>query len=198
MIEEQEEQPVTRCAALALALLALASLPARGAGLDGDEVQVDLLTQFAGGFADPTAVVGAGVEFSRIFATGGPGEELELSVDFAGPDIVITYRNDFLSNFNIGLVGFEMTSLDPGQGLGITNLVLFGSTFPQGLLDPVSFGPHSISIGVSDINFQMPAQTTYVATYVITTPEPATGAAAALMALALLRWRRGQIERGVL
>jgi uncharacterized protein (TIGR03382 family) len=192
MIEEQEEQPVTRCAALALALLALASLPARGAGLDGDEVQVDLLTQFIGGFADPTAVVGAGVEFSRIFQTGGPGEELELSVDFAGPDIVITYRNDLLLQANIGLVGFDMTSLDPGQGLGITNLVLFGSTFPQGLLDPVSFGPHSISIGVSDIDFHMPAQTTYVATYVITTPEPVTGACAgaALMALALLRRRR--------
>jgi hypothetical protein len=189
---ESKEQPVTRPLALALALLGLASLPAHGAGLDGDEVQVDLLTQFSGGFDVSTAVVGAGVEFSRNFQHDGPGQDLVLSVDFAGTDIVITYRNDLLSNANIGLEGFEMTSLDPGQGLSIQSLALSGSTFPQGFFDPVSFGSHFILIGVSDINLQMPAQTTYSATYVITTPEPDAGVCvgAALIALALLGRRR--------
>jgi hypothetical protein len=137
-------------------------------GFVGDEVSAMMPTLAAGPeFGTGTsAIVGPGVEFSTRNEPGYAGVDL----DIAGDSFTFSLVNDNPDGaFNQGLLRIEITdlhSLEDRQS-EITAVTLTSSTFPDGTFDAVSFGPHSITLDVSEPNLLVPLLTTWSATFAV-------------------------------
>src|SRR5262245_59407555 len=101
------------------------------------------------------------------------------------------------SGFNLGLLGFEFSNLDFAGGEVITNVVLQpgGSTWPDDTFDDVTFGPHSISIDVSQPTVYLYNLDSSIAAFAITTPELDASSAAGAVVVTLAAIRRRRAER---
>jgi hypothetical protein len=124
------------------------------ATLIGDSVNGELLTTFAGSFPATTAIVGSGVEFSRVFNTAaGPGNP-SVELDVHGDSFTFTFANPLTTDcgsntscsFNLGLEGIELNDLDwvDNPAGEITGLTLLSSTFVDNAIAGFGFGSHNV------------------------------------------------------
>ena len=138
-------------------LLVMAPLGVR-AGLIGDDIHGELQTVAAGSFPTTNAVVGSGVEFSRVFTFPQyGGDTVEFDLDVADNSFTVTYVNNLSEScpehnpgclFNMGLLGIELSDLDWSEGPGtqIFGVDLVSSTFAANAITGTSFGLDTIQV----------------------------------------------------
>ena len=186
----------------AVALLLSVSSPSSQAGLLGDTVQSKTFTLFAGDnwSTGNSAVVGAGVEFTRVVH---PQVTMELDVRDDG--FVLRYTNNIPSDmnnpsgsFNLGWLGFELTDLNWAGGT-ITGVKQEFAVFPD-VLNPV-VTPTSVSFSFNAGDVIIPGDgTVWSADYTFITqpdnpsqvPEPSTitGVLVGLAVVGFRKWRQ--------
>jgi hypothetical protein len=136
-------------------------------GFLGDEVSAMMPTLAAGPLfmTGTTAIVGPGVEFSSRNEPGLGGVDLDVAAD----SFTLSLVNGHEGAFNQGLVRIEITDLQSVEepSAVITSVTVTSSTFPADTFDAISFGPHSITLDVSEPNLLVPGMTTWSATFAV-------------------------------
>lgn len=177
-----------------LGIFLCASAGVAHATLIGDEVFATLTTTATGGFANSSATVDGGIEFTRSFTTSVGLPVLDLDI---GDDIItLSYTNPIIpgscgSNtaclFNAGLESLDISGLDwVGNPSGIIVDVVEISSDWTGL-SLESFDDHSVSFSFTGA--LIPGDTIWTAQYSLVTsdvnavPEPSI---LALMAIGLI------------
>jgi hypothetical protein len=185
-----------RLASIAAAVaVAIAPLAARSGGaptLYGDTVHGVLTTEATGGFDGPAdVVVGENTEFARDFP---PYATLSLNVLPNGFSLAYSGTQSIgEGGFNAGLISVELSDLDFSNGDVVIGVQPLASNWPVDALQPITFGPHSISVGF--LGASINAGDDWAANFAILSPEPGAAATGAVAALALAALRRARYSR---
>jgi hypothetical protein len=158
---------------------------AANASLAGDTVTAHVFELSANDDFSPTsAVVGPGVEFTAATFHSG----VLLSLDMHANGFTLTYENTLASSFNEGLTYIEITDLDFSPAASVAGVSVDTSSWINGTFDDITFQPSSISIDLTNVDTEIPGNTTWTASFTITTPEPdgEESSAIALVALGAL------------
>jgi hypothetical protein len=179
-------------AAVSVAIVPLAAqsgLPT----LYGDTVHGVLTTEATGGFDGPADVLAdESTEFARDFS---PDATLSLNVLPNGFSLGYSGTQSIPEGgFNAGLISVELSDLDFSNGDVVIGVQPLASNWPDSALQPITFGPHSVSVGFLGVTIN--AGDEWAANFAILTPEPGITATGAVAALALAVLRRGYSRSG--
>jgi len=175
------------------ALIFVAVTASAQAGMLGDPVTSILHTfaagSWTGGPGPENAVVGAGIEFDRLF--NFENGTLDLNLNISDTSFTLTFINNLTptvnnptASFNLGLDGFEFTDLNQT----FSSIVPVSNNFPAGSVTGTSVSAHTIQIFMNEP--VIPGSATWVATWNVNAaatgvPEPATVSMAGLALVAL-------------